>query len=298
MTDPVVVNLDGAYCAQLLPRRVPASHKGSHGTLVCLCGSLEYAGAALLSASAAVRGGAGLVALAVPRSMQAVVAGRVAEAVTLGLPEQGDPLGVDPAAALAVIFERQPTALVLGPGLRESDGNRLLVLALLGQQGGPAVVDGGALNLLSRSGAWWSAVARDCVLTPHPGEYQRLMARSAGESASERRAAARMAAERFGQVVVLKGAQTVIAAPDGRLAVSPFANAALATAGSGDVLSGLIGALLAQGVAPFAAASLGVFMHGRAGERISERLGDAGLAASDLPYEIALVRHELTGHGG
>lgn len=298
MTDPVVVNLDGAYCAQLLPRRAPASHKGSHGTLVCLCGSLEYAGAALLSASAAVRGGAGLVALAVPRSMQAVVAGRVAEAVTLGLPEQGDPLDVDPAAALAVIFERQPTALVLGPGLRESDGNRLLVLALLGQQGGPAVVDGGALNLLSRSGAWSSGVARNCVLTPHPGEYERLMGRPAGDSAVERRAAARMAAERFGQVVVLKGAQTVIAAPDGRLAVSAFANAVLATAGSGDVLCGLIGALLAQGVAPFAAACLGVFMHGRAGERISGRLGDAGLAASDLPYEIALVRHELTRHGG
>ncbi len=104
------------------------------------------------------------------------------------------------------------------------------------------------------------------------------------------------AARRFGQVVVLKGARTVVAAPDGRAAVAPFAVAALATAGSGDVLAGLIGALLAQGVAPFEAACLGVYLHGRAGERLSLRLGDAGILASDVAHELPATRHELAQH--
>jgi NAD(P)H-hydrate epimerase len=160
------------------------------------------------------------------------------------------------------------------------------------------VVDGGALNLLSRSGEWWRDAQRECVLTPHPGEFARLMGAPAGESDGERMTSAIAAAQRFGQVVVLKGARTVVAAPDGRSAVAPFANAALATAGSGDVLAGTIGSLLAQGVAAFDAACLGVYLHGRAGERLRQRLGDAGLLASDLPYEIALARHELVAGRG
>jgi NAD(P)H-hydrate epimerase len=119
------------------------------------------------------------------------------------------------------------------------------------------------------------------------------MGTPAGATDDAREASVKAAAERFGQVVVLKGAHTVIATPDGQVATSPFANAALATAGSGDVLAGTIGSLMAQRVAPFEAARLGVWLHGRAGQRISERLGDAGLLASDLPYEIALARHEL-----
>jgi NAD(P)H-hydrate epimerase len=274
--------------------RDPASHKGTHGTLVCVCGSLEYAGAALLCVSAAARGGAGLVALAVPRSLQPVVAGRVPEVVTLGLPEAGEPADIDARGATEVIAGRSPDALVIGPGLRESEGNRHLVIRLLAGRGGPVVVDGSGLNLLSKSGDWWTGVFPRCVLTPHPGEFERLMREAAGQSDKQRRVACRRAADRFHQVVVLKGAGTVIAEPGGRLAVAPFANAALATAGSGDVLAGLIGSFLAQGVEPFAAACLGVFIHGRAAERLSERLGDAGLLASDLAAELPLVRRELS----
>jgi NAD(P)H-hydrate epimerase len=139
-------------------------------------------------------------------------------------------------------------------------------------------------------------VSRKCVLTPHPGEFERLTGSPVSTSDQERRERCQAAARRFGQVVVLKGAHTVIAAPDERVAVASFEVAALATAGTGDVLAGLIGALLAQGVQPFEAACLGVYLHGRAGERLSWRLGDAGLVASDLPFEVALARHELSAH--
>jgi NAD(P)H-hydrate epimerase len=258
-----------------------------------VCGSLDYAGAALLCGLGAARAGTGLVALAVPAALQPVIAGRVPELITVALPEQPAGHGADSLEAAALIEARTPDALVIGCGLAENEGNRELVLRLLSVAGPPCVLDGGALNLLARSGRWWAANNRDCVLTPHPGEFARIMGTPAGVSDDERVASAKAAAERFGQVVVLKGAHTVIATAGGKVAVSPFANAALATGGSGDVLAGTIGGLLAQRVAPFDAARLGVWLHGRAGERMSERLGDAGLIASDLPYEIAIARHEL-----
>jgi NAD(P)H-hydrate epimerase len=285
------MQLDAATCAALLPNRPAEGHKGTFGTVVCVCGSLDYAGAALLCGLGAARAGAGLVVLAVPASLQPVIAGRVPELVTLGLPETaGD---VDARESGHALKTKSPDALVVGCGWRESDGERELVLGLIAREGPAMVVDGGALNLLAGSGRWWTSSRRECVLTPHPGEFQRLMGTPPGTTAEERSASATAAAQRFGQVVVLKGAHTVIAAPDGRVAVAPFANAALATAGSGDVLAGTIGSLMAQHLAPFDAALVGVWLHGRAGERLSERLGDSGLIASDLPYEIAVARHEL-----
>lgn len=289
--DAEVLQLDDATCAAMLPLRRSTSHKGSHGTLVCLVGSAQYAGAALLVASSATRGGAGLVALAVPASVLPLVAGRVLEAITLALPEaEGD---VVPEAALRVIADRPAEAYVLGCGLAETAGNGRLVLSLLAEGGPPAVLDGGALNLIAAAGSPWSGVSRDCVLTPHPGEFARLTGAAVGSTDDERASRAREAAAAFGQVLVLKGARTVIAEPSGRTAVAPFANPALASAGTGDVLAGLIGALLAQGVRPWDAACLGVYLHGLAGERARERLGDAGPVASDLPLEIALARVAL-----
>ncbi|MDP8904773.1 MAG: NAD(P)H-hydrate dehydratase [Chloroflexota bacterium] len=285
--------LDDAACAALVPARDARGHKGSNGRLVCLSGSLEYAGAALLSALAAVRAGAGLVVLAVPESIQPVIAGRVVEAVTLGLPETSP--GVFDVEASRDRLTGQPAqALLAGPGLRESEEAGELLLHLLRDRPAiPFVLDGGALNLLSRSGEWWTDATAPCVLTPHPREFERLTGAAVRDDDAERSTRCVEAARRFGQVVVLKGANTVIAAPDGRLARAPFANAALATAGTGDVLGGTIGALLAQGMRPFEAACLGVYLHGAAGERISQQVGDAGLAASDLPLEIALQRRRL-----
>ncbi len=283
--------LDAATCAALLPERPADGHKGTFGTLLCVVGSMDYAGAALLCGLGAARAGAGLVVLAVPGPLQAVLAGRVPELVTLALPGSlGD---VDARESGHAITTKKADALVVGCGIAETDGYRELVAGLLAREGAPVVVDGGALTLLARSGRWWEATQRACVLTPHPGEFTRIMGVAPGEGDAAREASAKAAAERFKQVVVLKGARTVIATPDGKVATAPFANAALATAGSGDVLAGTIGSLLAQGLAPFDAARLGVWLHGRAAARISERLGDAGLVASDLPYEIAAARQEL-----
>jgi NAD(P)H-hydrate epimerase len=285
--------LDAATCAALLPDRPADGHKGTFGSLLCVVGSMDFAGAALLCGLGAARAGAGVVTLAVPAGLQPVVAGRVPELVTVALPEQPAGRGADSLEASAMIEARSPDALVVGCGMADSEGNRELVMRLLAAGGAPAVLDGGALTLLAQSGRWWAANKRACVLTPHPGEFTRIMGIPPGAGDDGREASARAAAERFEQVVVLKGARTVIATPDGKTAVAPFANPALATAGSGDVLAGAIGSLLAQGLAPFDAARLGVWLHGRAAARISERLGDSGLLASDLPYEIAVARREL-----
>jgi NAD(P)H-hydrate epimerase len=297
------VTLDDVASAQLLPARDGGSHKGTHGTLLCLCGSLDYAGAALLAAGSAARAGAGLVALAVPASLQPLFAGRVLEAITLGLPETGGG-DFDAGPAFEVLTARHADALLCGSGWSETPGHERLLLALLRQPGRdpdaasregppPMVIDGSALNILARTPDWWVGVARPCVLTPHPGEFARLAGHAITADDAERRATAVEAAERFGQVVILKGARTVVAAPGGRLAVAPFENAALATAGTGDVLAGTIGALLAQRLAPFDAACLGVYLHGAAAERLRDRFGNAGLIASDLLPEIPAVRRRL-----
>jgi len=285
--------IDATLCAPLVPQRSPDGHKGTFGTLVCICGSLDYAGAALLSGTAAARAGAGLVCLAVPVSLQPIFAGRVPDLVTLGLPEREDRSDIDALESGHALKPRAPDALVFGSGLRESDGYAELLTGLLAREGPPMVVDGGGLNLLSRAGDWWSDLKRPLVLTPHPGEFARLTGSAVGAADDERAERAVAAAAQFGAVLVLKGARTVVAAPDGSAAVASFANAALATAGTGDVLAGTIGSLLAQGAAPFDAARVGVYLHGRAGELVSERVGDAGLLASDLTALLPIVRREL-----
>ena len=275
--------LNAEYCRGLLPRRDPDGHKYTFGRVTTICGSMDYAGAAYLASLGAARGGAGLVAMAVPDSLKPILAARLPEAVLVG-------------TSLAEITRREPDALVVGPGLEETDEVRELVTAIMRESDAPKVVDAGALNLLAKVDAWWTGLAGDLVLTPHPGEFERLTGAKPGSSDDERLAVAQGAAARFGQVVVLKGARTVVAAPDGKAAVSTIANAALATAGSGDVLAGLIGALLAQGAKPFDAACVGVYLHGRAGERLSMRLGNAGILASDIAHEIPATRHELDAH--
>ena len=289
------IKLDADYCRRLLPRRDPGGHKFDFGRLVIVAGSLDYAGAALMTAMAAVRGGAGLVVIAVPSSLRPVFAGRVPEAILVGLSDDGHGEVQPDMAVSEVLNEREPDALVVGPGLKETAATAALVRGLIAVAAVPAVIDAGALNVLGTTDGWWRDARGSLVLTPHGGEFSRLTGESPGSTDDERLTAASRAAARFAQVIVLKGPRTVAAAAEGRAAVAPFANPALATAGSGDVLAGVIGALLAQGVAPFDAACLGVWLHGRAGERLSERFGDAGVAATDLPVEVALARHELGG---
>lgn len=294
---PEIERLDDDAVAVLLPERDPRGHKGTHGRLLVVAGSLDYLGAALLVSLAAARGGAGLVRLAVPASLQPLVAGRVLEVITLALPETG-PGDVDGERALARLLEVEHDALVIGPGLRAGRPTVELVLGLLALPGaGPCVVDAEALNSLATQAGWSRRVKRQCVLTPHVGEFGRLWPdRAATDLVRDddaRAEAASSAAQACRQVVVLKGARTVIASGSGPVAQAPFENPALATGGTGDVLSGTIGALLAQGLPPFDAARAGVYLHGVAGESVREHLGDAGLLASDLPEEVARARKRL-----
>jgi NAD(P)H-hydrate epimerase len=299
------VALDDRSMAMLLPERDPRGHKGSFGKLLVVAGSIDYAGAALLVCRAAGRSGAGLVTLAVPESLQPLFAAKVVEATTMALPED-DLEEVDPEPSLAKILDHEHDALVIGPGLRPSlAANELLrLLMTLPEEPtpAPAVVDAEALRALASADEWWTATTRKCVLTPHAGEFARLRAGSGHEADEDgdlandddaRVKAATSAAAQWRQVVVLKGARTVIANPEGAAAVAPFENPALASGGTGDVMAGVIGGLLAQGLAAWDAARLGVYLHGLAGESVRERIGDAGLLASDLPDPLALARKRL-----
>ena len=296
--------LDEDAAVALLPPRPARGHKGSFGKLLVIAGSLDYAGAALLVCRAAGRTGAGLVTLAVPETLQPLFAAKVIEATTMALPED-DVEEIDPEPALARILDHEHDALVVGPGLRPGLATAELVRELIdagGEERPPLVLDAEALRSLASMDAWWDGDRRAAVLTPHAGEFKRLRTGSGvapgadGDLADDddaRVAAAKDAAATWRQVVVLKGARTVIAAPDGEVAVAPFENPALATGGTGDVLAGAIGSLLAQGLAPYAAARLGVYLHGTAGDGLRERFGDAGLLASDLPDGLAVARRRL-----
>jgi NAD(P)H-hydrate epimerase len=245
------------------------------------------------------------VTLAVPESLQPLFAAKVVEATTMALPED-DVEEVDPEAAIARILDHEHDAIVLGPGLRPGLATAELVRRLLaaGDEASPApiVLDAEALRSMATLGEWWETASRPGLLTPHPGEFGRLRA-GAGIDAAEdgdlaadddaRARAGRDAAARWNKVVVLKGAKTVIADPDGTVWVAPFENPALASGGTGDVLSGVVGALLAQGLEPSAAARLGVYLHGMAGDLVRERIGDAGLLASDLPDLVPIARKRL-----
>ena len=306
--EPVAPTMDDKAASALLPERPARGHKGTFGKVLAIAGSLDYAGAALLVCRAAGRAGAGLVTLAVPESLQPLFAAKVVEATTMALPED-DVEEVDPEPAIARILDHDHDAIVLGPGLRPGLATTELVRMLLhapedDPEPAPMVLDAEALRSMATLGEWWAGSLRPCVLTPHSGEFLRLRAGAGvapetdGDVSADdeaRRTAALAAAQAWGQVVVLKGAKTVIAEPDGTVTVAPFENPALASGGTGDVLSGVIGGLLAQGVPPGPAARLGVFLHGTAGDMARDRLGDAGVLASDLPDSIPLVRKRLAG---
>jgi ADP-dependent NAD(P)H-hydrate dehydratase / NAD(P)H-hydrate epimerase len=296
--------LDDAIAAALLPERPVRGHKGSFGKLLVIAGSLDYAGAALLVARAAGRAGAGLVTLAVPESLQPIFAAKVVEATTMALPED-DVEELDPELAFARILDHEHDAIVIGPGLRPGLATAELVRRLIAADepdAAPILLDAEALRSLATMDDWWDGARRPAVLTPHAGEFARLWAGSGRDAAADgdlaaddtaRLAAALDAAAAWRQCVVLKGARTIVAMPDGEAAIAPFENPALASGGTGDVLAGAIGSLLAQGLTPFAAACLGVYLHGLAGDAARERLGDAGVLASDLPDGLAVARKRL-----
>ncbi|MBW2279832.1 MAG: NAD(P)H-hydrate dehydratase [Deltaproteobacteria bacterium] len=304
--------------ARRLPERVAAGHKGTFGHVLVVAGSPGKTGAAVLAARGALRSGAGLVTVAAPESLNAIFEAKLTEAMTLPLasapadpaPDPAVDPAIDPtvdptvdpdgtlgagAVPLLVDAARSRDSLVLGPGLGTAPGTVEAVAALLSAYEGAAVVDADGLNAFAgRADGLRGPGPR--VLTPHPGEAARLLETSVGEVQADRVAAARRLAERSGAVVVLKGARTVVSDAAGQCVwLNPTGGPGLASGGTGDVLAGVIGALLAQGSAPLDAAVAGVYLHGRAGDQGGRVGGLASEVAERIPAVWqALARVEKT----
>ena len=319
MADDVPVEMATAeQVRSWLPDRPRSAHKGTFGRALIVAGSVNYVGAATLAGAGAKRVGTGLVTMALPMPIQPAVAAGLTEATYLLLPHD---MGVIAAGAVPVLrdsFEGYD-ALLLGPGLTQEKETVSFVHTLLGLEHAerkghigfvssgaleqekdlelpPLVVDADGLNALVQADGWWKMLPPGTILPPHPGEMARLMGsdtRTADVQADRWGTAQRMAA-RWNVVLVLKGAFTVVAGPEGRVVVLPFANPALATAGSGDVLAGAIAGLRAQGLGAFEAAVAGAYLHGLAGELARADLGDMGVVAGDLhprlPQALRRVR--------
>jgi hydroxyethylthiazole kinase-like uncharacterized protein yjeF len=286
------------WAKSVLPVRPPEANKGDFGRVLVLAGSNAYTGAPYLACNGAMRVGAGLVTLAATARLQSILATKLTEVTFLPLPEARPGL-LAPEALRALFrqFENYDVMLVgCGMGKNEAVVKFIRTLLLTRPKSKvprpkypDLVIDADALNALAITPHWWEIFPEDAVLTPHPGEMARLTGLTVDEVQSDRPAIAKRMAAEWHKTVVLKGAHTVVAAPDGRSQVSHVANAGLASAGTGDVLAGVIAGFLAQGMKLFDAAACGVYVHGMAGESVRERLGDAGMIASDLLPELPQV---------
>lgn len=276
-----------------LPRRAHDGHKGTYGKVLVVAGSRGMSGAAVLCGSAALRGGAGLVQVASPEDAQRAVAAGNSCYTTIPIRQHADGAFSEGAADDVVELGRAATVLAVGPGLgRSADVASLVRELLTGLSQLPAVIDADGLNTLSPFGDGFRGRPAQLVLTPHPGEFARLTGRSAPETPFERREQAAGFAARFGVVLILKGSGTVVT-DGGRLYVNSTGNPGMATGGAGDVLTGLVAALIGQGLSAFDAAVLGTWAHGRAGDRAAAVLGQTSLTATDLIDHIPGVFREL-----
>ena len=282
---------DPALVRSRLPTRPANAHKGTFGKTLIVAGSTLYTGAPILAATAAYRAGAGLVTLATPRSIHAIVAGQINEATFYPLSEQAGAVTAAAAAELRGVIEAYNVALI-GPGLTLA-AQPFIEAFLALKTSLPLALDADALNGLASIDHWWTRINGPAILTPHPGEMSRLTKLSLTAIEADRVGVAIEFAKTWGHVVALKGAFTVIAAPDDRSIILPFANPALATAGSGDVLAGTIAAMVSQGLAAYEAAICGAYLHGAAGELARREIGLAGVLAGDLLSRLPLVLNTL-----
>jgi NAD(P)H-hydrate epimerase len=290
--------LEASDARAALPIRPHDAHKGRYGHLLVVAGSVGKTGAAVLACLGALRSGTGLVTCATPGSQQPVVAGQLSEAMTEPVPETAARTISAKAVERIVELLARMDALALGPGLGLDPETQAAVRTLVREAERPVVVDADALTAL----AGHVGLCRDApaarLLTPHPGEAARLLGSSIADVQADRIASARRLAAESGAVVALKGARTVVAAPDGQVAVNPTGNPGMATGGTGDVLTGIAGGLVAQGVAPVAALRAAVYLHGMAGDLAAEARGEAGLVAGDVAGSLpAAIRRILEGDG-
>jgi len=288
--------IERADIAAMLPRRDPETHKRSTGVVLVVAGSRSMTGAAVLVARAATRAGAGLVTLAVPEGVLPVVQGAITEAIFLPLPETS--AGTASETSWPALREglESAGALAIGPGMTTDPSTVALIRRLVAGSPVPFVLDADGLNAFAGAGADLAARDSDAVITPHAGEFGRLTGLKTNEIMDDRVGHARKAAGEFGLTVLLKGSRTVIAEPHGRAVVNPTGGPFLATAGTGDVLTGTIAAMLAGGLRPADAAAAGAYVHGLAGRLAAEENPGGPIVAPDvvahLPHALAAVQEE------
>ncbi|MDX2167566.1 MAG: NAD(P)H-hydrate dehydratase [Deltaproteobacteria bacterium] len=288
---PRAALLEPANVAPLVPVRERDAHKGDAGHVLILAGSFGKTGAAQLATRAAVRSGAGLTTVVAPLSLYPIYAGGVLEAMTEALPDDGGAIRFAPDRLASLIEGKR--AVVIGPGLGTHEGAARTLAWLLAEARVPLVIDADGLTLAAGQLEALRASQAPTVLTPHPGEMARLLGSDTAAVQRDRAGCARRFAAAHGCTLVLKGAHSLIAAADGALWVNPTGNPGMASGGMGDVLAGIVGALLAQGLEPSEAARLGVYVHGLAADRAAAN-GEIGIVASDLiaglPSALQAVR--------
>lgn len=302
-SDEITLNLmTEGELAPLLPPRDPAGHKGSFGRVLVLGGGEGMTGAAILAARAAVRSGTGLVYVGYPEQLGPIFESTLIEPVKIPLP--GDKKYFTPSMLEAALDQAEKVdGVAIGPGIGQQPKTEEFFTAILKKVEAPVVIDADGLNLLAKNLNVLKRRPGPTVLTPHPGEAGRLLDRPVKEIQSDRSSAFTGFCKEYDVIVALKGFQTVITAPDGQKYINPSGNSGLAKGGSGDVLTGLIVGLLAQGCAPLAATQLGVFLHGVAGDLAAKKWGPRAMAPGDLPdhfgeaFRLLENRNESSGGG-
>lgn len=267
---------------ELLPKRDPDGHKGTFGHLLVVGGSEGMTGSVTLTATSALRVGAGMVTIALPRSVCPMVEAKTLEVMTKPLAETEEGTISTEAIESLMGLSSKMKAIVIGPGLARNINTADLVKNFLAQLNMPVVVDADGLAALAGEAEFTTGLKAPLILTPHPGEMARLMELSIAQVQAERLDVALACARKYQAYTVLKGSRTIVATPDGQVYLNLRGNSGMATAGSGDVLAGVIGSLLAQGMSPLKACICGVYLHSLAGDLAAKDLGENSLIAGDL----------------
>jgi NAD(P)H-hydrate epimerase len=294
LDDHLIFYIDQEVIKNMCPKRKPDCHKGSVGRVLVAGGSLGYVGAPCLTALAGLRSGCGIVTLAVPESIYQTAQAKMTEVIVRPLPEKAP--GVLAPEAEDVILEllRNNDVLAAGPGLGIAKETASILKNILLKVDKPLVLDADALNIISRNPSILKKVKPDIIITPHPGEFSRLTGYEVEYIQSSRIESAEEFADRYNTITVLKGARTVVAVPKKKVYVNSTGNSGMATAGAGDVLTGIIASFAAQGLTAENAAAAGVFVHGLAGDIAAEEKSECGLIASDIieniPYAIKKIK--------
>ena len=280
---PSVADLiDPSWVRMILPRRPPSAHKGTFGRVLIIAGSVGMTGAACLCAQGALRVGAGLVTVGCPASVNDILEVKLTEAMTFPLPETYTRTLDTRALALILELAQEASVVAIGPGVSREPETAVLVRRLTARVEKPLVIDADGISALADAAMILEGDHAPAVLTPHPGEMARLMGVPTEKIQARRTQFAEAAAKRFKSTMVLKGACSVIAEPGRSLVINPTGNPGMATGGMGDVLTGMVAGLIAQGLLPFEAAAAAAYLHGLAGDIAAERLGEASMLAGDL----------------